>query len=192
MKNGPGKLFSVFAILIVVTMVLGTVAVFGGGVIGSNEPASPDETVQPNEDVTRLETQVAENPDDTGAAGVLADIYANQGRYSEAIPLFEKAVSANPDDGSLRLAFGLALYRSGNYFDARIQLKKAYELGPHVAEAAYYLGSLNESGDDPDMELAKSWYHKAIEHDPESTIAEQAQKRLNNINGTGTATPEAP
>lgn len=183
MQNGPGKLFAGFAIFIVVAMVIGSLAMVAGGVLGTGDEATT-EPVDPNEDITRLETQVAENPDDPGAAGVLAEIYASEGQFSQAIPLFERALSATPDDGSLRLAFGTALYRSGNYFDAQLQLKKAYELGPHSAEAAYYLGALYQSGEDPDIEQAREWFQRAIDDKPDSNIADQARIRLEELEAT--------
>ncbi len=183
MQNGPGKLFAAFAIFIVIAMVIGSLAMVAGGVISSGSDEST-EAVDPNEDVSRLETQVAENPDDTGTAGVLAEIYASEGQFSLAIPLFERAVAASPDDGSLRLAFGTALYRSGNYFDAQIQLKKAFELGPYSGEAAYYLGALFQSGENPDVEQAREWFQRAIDDNPESNIAEQARIQLEELNAT--------
>lgn len=183
MQNGPGKLFAAFAIFIVIAMVIGSLAMVAGGVLGTGDDDSP-EAVDPNDDVSRLETQVAENPDDTGSAGVLAEIYASEGQFSLAIPLFERAVSANPDDGSLRLAFGTALYRSGNNFDAQIQLEKAYDLGPHSGEAAYYLGSLFQSGENPDIAKAREWFQRAIDDKPDSNIAEQARIRLDELDAT--------
>lgn len=173
-------------------LIIGTLVVFGGTVIGGDD-SSPEPTVDEGEAETQaLETRVAENPDDAEAAGVLANIYANEGNVAQAIPLYERAVDASPDDGGLRLAFGIALLRGGNTFDAEIQLNRALELDPDRATAAYYLGQLEESRQEPDLDVARAWYERTIEIDSESLIADQARQRLDELNGSdGTPTAES-
>ena len=180
-RNGPTRAFTIFAIVMVAFLILGTLVVFGGSAISGGD-SSPEATVDEGaQEVASLETRVAENPDDAEAAGVLANIYANEGRTVDAIPLYERAVEGNPDDSGLRLAFGIALLRGGNTFDAEIQLKRALELDPNRASAAYYLGQLEQFRPEPDLNAAREWYERVLEIDPDSLIAEQARERLDEL-----------
>ncbi len=189
-RGGPSKSFTIFAIVMVVFLVLGTLVVFGGSIFSSG----PEEDTLPIDEAARqqaeLETQVAENPDDAGAAAILANIYANQGNITEAVPLYERATAGRPDDGNLRLAFGIALYRGGSFLDARVQLERALELLPNSPSPAYYLGQIAQQQPEPDEDAAREWYLIAIERDPESVIAGQAEERLAELDAAdATATP---
>lgn len=171
-------------------LVLGTVVVFGGSIFDPSESDDPDPIDEAAQQVAELETRVAENPDDADSAAVLANIYANEGNLAGAIPLYERATIARPDDGDLRLAFGIALMRGGSYLDARIQLERALELLPDSAGPPYYLGVVAEQSDDPDLDAAREWYQLAIDTAPDSQLAEQAAIRLEELeNAEPTATP---
>ena len=188
-RSGASKSFTVFAIVMALALVLGSLFVFGGAIFGS-EPDDPlDEREEANRLIADLETQVAENPDDADSAANLANIYANQGNIAGAIPLYERATSQRPEDGNLRLSFGIALYRGGSTLDAQVQLERALELLPENASPAYYLGQLEQLRDEPDVEAARIWYERAIETDPESLVAEQARERLDELGASATPTP---
>jgi tetratricopeptide (TPR) repeat protein len=185
-RRGASKSFTIFAIVMVALLVLGSLVVFGGAIFGSDgDDDGQADTVE--EQTSELETAVADNPDDPDAAAILANIYANQGKVAEAISLYERATQGRPDDGNLRLSFGIALLRAGNMLDAQVQLERARDLLPGVAGPAYYLGQLEELQDPPDEEAAREWYQVVIEISPDSGLAEQARERLNAIDG---AAPE--
>jgi tetratricopeptide (TPR) repeat protein len=170
-------------------LLLATLVVFGAS-IGGDDDDDGDSTVQ--DETNRLETQVAENPDNGDAAAVLASIYANQGNLTEAIRLYEQATTTRPDDGILWLSFGIALLRNGSFFDARIQLERALELLPESAGPAYYLGQLEQLKPESDDEAAREWYELAIETAPDSTLAAEAQSRIDEIDGMAPTPTSAP
>lgn len=185
----PGKAFTVFAVLMIAFLVLGTIVVFGGAVFGGGGSDDPD-VDEGREETSRLETQVAENPNDAAAAGILASIYASAGRLSEAIRLYERALVQRPDDSNLRLSFGIALLRNGNWLDAEVQLERARELAPDTVAPEYYLGELEQSRDEPDLDAAREWYEAVIEQSPDSRLAEQARDRLAELDASdATASP---
>lgn len=195
-RRGASLGFTIFAIAMVAALVLGSLVVFGGAIFGAGgDDDGAVDTVQ--EETSRLETAVARDPEDAGAAAVLADIYANQGNMADAIPLYERATQLRPDDGNLRLSFGIALLRNGSVLDAQVQLQRAYDLLPDVAGPAYYLGQLHELNDPPDEEAAREWYERVIEIAPDSRLAEQAQERIDELSGAEptedepTASPES-
>ena len=53
---------------------------------------------------------------------------------------FERAIRFNPTDASVRLVYGIYLYRQKHLESALRELEKAVELAPHFAEAHYNLG----------------------------------------------------
>ncbi len=59
----------------------------------------------------------------------LGSVYAMQQRYSEAIPLFRKALEFAPNESVLHLYLGSALRDSGNTSEAQYHLDRAKELG---------------------------------------------------------------
>ncbi len=134
--------------------------------------------VTPGAEVSRLETVISDNPDDVDSIVVLAEVLANSGRIAESVPWFERAIQQRPDDATLRLAFGRALQRAGNDFDAELQLTKAVELEPSNPANSFYLGLFYETREPPMLDEARESYQRAIDADPESVIAGQARDRL--------------
>jgi tetratricopeptide (TPR) repeat protein len=181
------------AVVVITLMVAGGAAgiLIGSGnstanVDGSVDGEEPSVRVTPGAEVARLETVVAEHPDDVDSMRVLAEVLANSGRVTESVPWFERAIGLRPEDADLRLAFGRALQRAGNWYDAELQVKKATDLDPQSAGAAFYLGQIYENRPNPALDEASTWYKRAAELDPGSVIAQQAHDRLAAI---GTASP---
>ncbi len=191
-SGGPSRVYIIFVSVMVGMLVLGSVALIAGAALfGDDQSESnlePD--TRPGEEVSRLETAVAEDPGDTESMAVLANILANSGELDKAIIWYERAVEAAPEDGDLRVAFGLALFQLGNDFDATVQLRRAAELLPDSATPPFYLGQISERGSNPDVEQAREWYERAVEVAPESLVADQAQERLTALDAPeGTPTP---
>lgn len=85
----------------------------------------------------------------------MANARTNGGKFAEAAPLFEEAISLEPDDMDLRLDYGSALLHNGNEDRAKPQTERAVELHPENGRAQYLLGRVFfEQGD----------YQKAKEH----------------------------
>ncbi len=160
------------------------------GLDESRELQDASVRVTPGAEIARLETEVARDPDNVDSMVVLAEVLANSGRNAESIPWFERAVAARPDDPDLRLAFARSLTRTGNWYDAELQLRAGNEAAPDDPTIAFYLGDLYETRPQPDFAKATTWYQRAIELEPGSVVATQAQDRLS-ILGPGTASPSA-
>lgn len=57
-------------------------------------------------------------------------VFFNQGKFSEAVPFFEKAISLEPDFYSPRLYLGRSHLNLHNFREAIPHLRKAYRLSP--------------------------------------------------------------
>lgn len=181
-SSRPGRGYRLFVIAMAGFLVLGSVALIVGTAFdgsGDTSDQQPDE--RPGEEIARLQTVVAENPEDTDSMAVLANILANSGRVDEAVPWYERAVMNDPENGDLRMAFGLALFQLGNDFDAELQLRRAKELLPDSATPSYYMGQLYERRSDPDMDAVRAEYETAVEISPDSLVGQQAQARLDEM-----------
>lgn len=185
-SNRPLTIVAIVLIVFLLASSLLILIPFGGG----GDDAIDDDVarVTPGAEVSRLETAVANDPDNVDTMIVLAEVLANSGRINESIPWFERAIAQQPDDATLRLAFGRALQRAGNDFDAELQLRRAVELDPTDPAAPFYLGLFYETRQPPETEKAKEWYQRAIESDPDSVIAGQARDRAAALDSSGTPT----
>jgi cytochrome c-type biogenesis protein CcmH/NrfG len=179
----PSRLYIAFVAMMVGLLVICSVALIAGTAFGGDDIDQPDpaDNTRPGEEVSRLQTAVAEDPSDTESIAVLANILANSGQLDEAIVWYERAVEADSENGDLRVAFGLALFQSGNDFDAAVQFRGAHELLPDSATPPYYLGQINERGPNPDLDAAREWYAAAVEAAPDSLVGQQAQERLDEL-----------
>ena len=100
----------------------------------------------------------------------------NTNRYQEALALIVKANDLQPDDPAITDSLGWALFKLGQFDEAVVLLRKAYELYPdpeiaaHLGEALYAIG---------ENEQAQTLFHDALTANPESDILQRALDRLN-------------
>ncbi len=80
--------------------------------------------------------------DKIGVTNILHDasLAAEDGRWDEAIPLYERVVSTDPQIFTARLELGLALARRGQWARALPHLKVTAEREPGFADARFTLG----------------------------------------------------
>ncbi|HEV2067310.1 MAG TPA: tetratricopeptide repeat protein [Thermomicrobiales bacterium] len=147
----------------------------------------------PSQDlIAEQQTVVAENPDDLEETLLLANLLGNSGRLSEAIPLFERAISLAPGDAEARVSFARALADGGMAADAELQFIRALELDPRHQAAHYYLAELYRMSTTPRTDEAIVHYRQATEIDPSTLIGERAATQLASLGGsTPTGSPPA-
>jgi len=176
-SNRPLTLVAIVLIVFLLASSLLILIPFG---TGDDDDGVDDDVIRvtPGAEVARLETAITNNPDDVDLMVVLAEVLANSGRISESIPWFERAIADRPEDAPLRLAFGRALQRNGNDYDAELQLTRAVELDPASPAAPFYLGIFYETREPAQLDDARESYQRAIDVDPGSVIAGQARDRM--------------
>jgi cytochrome c-type biogenesis protein CcmH/NrfG len=191
-RGAAGAGLTLLAIVVIACLAFGTIVAIITERGDNGDIAGDDAAVRitPGAEVARLETVVANDPNDVDSMIVLAEVLANSGQVARSIPWYERAVAARPNDIAYRLAFGRALQRSGNQFDAELQLTRAFDLDNTSVEAAFYLGLLYEQWQPPRIDDARRWYQRSIDVDPDSVYARQARDQLAGIDASS-ASPVA-
>ncbi len=80
---------------------------------------------------------------------------AAEGRDTEAVESFRRAISVRPDWAEAHSLLGSALAKAGNYREAEQELRKAVALKPDYAEGWNYLGQfLRDRGKEQEAQEA--------------------------------------
>jgi tetratricopeptide (TPR) repeat protein len=87
----------------------------------------------------------------------------NEGRNSDAIKYFEKALKSDDGDEMIFYNFALALYNEKQYLKADSVLKKAIDLNPDFEPALMYLGNIAKSNGRSDE--AVMYYERVLKAD---------------------------
>jgi tetratricopeptide (TPR) repeat protein len=85
-----------------------------------------------------------------GAVHNLAVAMATQGRHAEAIPLFRRAASIEPNAFDTQRNLGLALAQTGAVVDAEAAYRRAVEIRPHSADLHFELAQFLRSSRRPE------------------------------------------
>jgi tetratricopeptide (TPR) repeat protein len=86
------------------------------------------------------EAALEADPDAMVAANNLAWIYAEEGRFDEALPLAQRAASRLPSRPEVQDTLGWVYYRKGLPMHAAPAFEKSAELAPENPTYAYHLG----------------------------------------------------
>jgi tetratricopeptide (TPR) repeat protein len=114
-------------------------------------------------------------PDHALALNYLGYMYADKGvKLDEALPMIEKAVSLDPENGAFLDSYAWVLYKLGRYAEALVQMKKALEYDQSDAVLYDHQGDIYAAL--TSHELAKESWTKALEIDPEN---EEIKVKLN-------------
>ncbi len=178
-------IFAIVALVIVITLVLGSLLTVLPLGFGSTAPPTPFGGVPASSNIVpTYEARVRANPQDADAMLVLANTLQNGGDYPGAIGWYERAVALQPDRVDWRLAFGQALYSYGQLFDAEVQYRRAIALDPQSADAEYALGNLYVRWNPPRLEEARSHLARASELQPEGSTGRAARAAIDRLDAT--------
>lgn len=120
------------------------------------------------------------NPNDTLAMKNYAQVLGMSHQTEEAMELYEKILSINPNRIDILLAEGLVLYNNQNFKMAEVVTKKIIALDDKNLEAKYNLGVISAS-QGKDDEAIKIWKELSEKH-PNTEIGNLAANSLIQIN----------
>jgi Flp pilus assembly protein TadD len=107
------------------------------------------------------------------------DLHFEGGRYQEAIPFYQKALEANPQDADTWNDLGLALHYTGRNEEALAALRKGASLAPRFQRVWLSLGFVASRAGL--VQEAKSAWTTVISIDQASPLAEEARKFLKSL-----------
>ncbi len=102
----------------------------------------------------------------------LASLFEQRGQMDRALEERQRAVNANPADGSLLLDLALTQYRAGLRAEAARSLEQAVEVGPRDARPYYVLGLVRTALGETDA--ARAAFEVFVERAPDR-LAQQIQ-----------------
>ncbi len=106
-------------------------------------------------------------PDHALALNYLGYMYADKGiKLDEALPMIEKAVSIDPENGAFLDSYAWVLYKLGRYDEALVQMKEALKYDQSDAVLYDHQGDIYTAL--TSHELAKESWIKALEIDPDN------------------------
>lgn len=106
----------------------------------------------------------------------LAAIHFEAGRYQEAVELYRKLITEDPEDASLRTSLAGCLGALGRYDEAMTELDRAIELDPLNVEAYHNRAVIFERREEP--ERAVEEYRTALRYQPQYEPSQRALLRL--------------
>lgn len=126
-----------------------------------------------------LRTVLQREPDNATALNNLGYFLAERNaRYSEALPLIEKAVSIEPLNASFLDSLGWVQYKMGRLQEARGHLEKAALYGRHNANVYEHLGDvLRDLG--RHQEARRNW-EVALEYSVEAGVIARLRDKIKN------------
>ena len=132
-----------------------------------------------------LRDMVQQFPNDQRLRLTYARALHEAGRTQEARDLLSKMLQKTPKDQDLRYAVALMALESGDYTTAERELKTLYRQKDRAANAAYYLGRLEEQRGQ--MDAAMRWYEQV----QNSEFATEALLRMAQIDMLAGRLPQA-
>lgn len=141
-------------------------------------------------EIQKLRTQMSQRPQDSAPAKQLGKLFFDQGYYSDAASNFREAAKRDSHDIEIQMMLGASLYGTSDYAGAKQAWEQAAKLDPTKAEPWYNLGFVYLMSEPPDYENTRRVWGKVQELAPDSDMAKEVKKQLENI-GKPTVKPSS-
>jgi cytochrome c-type biogenesis protein CcmH/NrfG len=149
--------------------------------VAISPPQATAGTQSADASIATLQERLRQAPSDQDAMIALGNAYYDAKRYTDAIPLYEKALQTVPGNTDVRTDLGTAYYYSDNLDKAKEQWGKVLEQDPNKIQAHFNLGILYSGLTPPDNDSAAKEWQAVIKIDPNSEQAKTAQQRLKDM-----------
>jgi tetratricopeptide (TPR) repeat protein len=111
----------------------------------ANEALAAQRYIQAEKDYREI---LRRAPDDQGAMRQLGTLYYDQGQIAQAYPLLKKYSGLQPDDPEMQVKFGLAVFATGDYAQAREAALQALSKRPGDEQALSLLADTARSSEE--------------------------------------------
>jgi cytochrome c-type biogenesis protein CcmH len=137
--------------------------------------------------VAKIETHLAQNPDDGRGQEVIAPIYLRMGRYDDAVKAWANAIRVLGPTPARETALGEAMVFAANGAvtpEARAAFERALTLAPDFQQARFYSGLA--AVQDGDKEKARGIWSKLVsEAPPGAAWADIVRERIAGLDAGG-------
>ena len=182
--------------MIILLMMWGLIVFVGVTVrINSNTPSvlqvTPTAVISPTAapvaagNSAALQEALARNPNDMTALTGLANIAYQNRDWTQAIDLYERALTQDPHNVDVLVHVAAAQLYDVRFADAKQSLQQAVQLAPDRTDAHLLLGLALSRQSPRDMAGAQAEWKRVIALAPGSDIAKQAQDLLDSGAGSG-------
>ena len=153
----------------------------GGSSTGSS--SVDGKSVPPNHDalmnIQLLKDQLLKNPNDLEHLIQLGNLLYDSGDFKNAIEPYGKALSINPANNNVRNDYAVCYFNTGNPDQAIKELNTILASEKNNITATFNLGVIHSNIGKTD--IAKSYYLKTIELQPNSEFAAKAKSMLGSL-----------
>ena len=139
--------------------------------------------------VAALQAAAEDAPEDVSSRLALGDLYFAAGRFEEAIPWYEQALTLSPESFDVSTNLGVSYYYAGQTAQAIDQFERTLEVEPRDPRALLSLGIVRAFGLQ-DLEGAMELWERVIEitpDSPEGRAARDSLERIRSAHGTSEA-----
>ena len=117
--------------------------------------AAPAATVVTEQDLQGWRNILASDPKNVRANVELANRLYDAGRYADAIPYYQQAVTLDPKNVSVSTDLATALYYAGRIDDALVQFDRSLAIDPTHGQTLFNIGIVKRDGrNDPKGAIA--------------------------------------
>ena len=129
--------------------------------------------------IDSLRNVLKENPKDTTALLIMAEMYEIASRFDQAQKYYQDYLSVNPENINIQLRLANLYFKQKKFTEAEALLKKILEKQPNNPYALYnYALTLHLMGD---MDGAVDHWQRAIKADPDGEIGKQAREAIQTV-----------
>jgi cytochrome c-type biogenesis protein CcmH/NrfG len=133
---------------------------------------------QPPAFIVELQQRLAANPRDPEALGTYGDMLMQIKRYPQAADAYATLVEVDPQNASVHMRLGAALFYQGITGMAQIELKRAIELAPNDVNAQFNYALAMSHGPKADLDAAAASWRIVAQLDPDGDLGKQAKQML--------------
>jgi cytochrome c-type biogenesis protein CcmH/NrfG len=137
--------------------------------------------LSPEEVRRKVEEQLAKNPNDTQVMTLYANFLFDQGKFSEAVEWFQKAVAIQPDNLDVRTDMATALWNAGKKDQAMAEYQKILRSDPKHMATLHNLVIVHL--EQRDLGAAEQVFKQMEAIDPKYEGLEPLKKRLAELKG---------
>jgi len=200
MKFKPIYLYGAIAVIAIAVLIVVVIQ----DKSNSNQPPVTDEQMMPNDDVhnqlknqtstspgkenvseeyrkklAELEQAANENPTDTIAIRKYADYLTASHKMNEAIPYYEKILTADPRRSDIHFSLAVIYFNKQNFDKCDSENEKVLEYDPQNQMALYNLGAVAATRGQ--KEKARDYWNKVISINEATETAQLAKESLSKL-----------